>query len=150
MSKGGECTNLKITYKKAFVVACVVLAVLVTLTMYNTFAVPGPFTVPKPYSADLVPEIVFTVDTIDFTYSSGTQQYTSCDVVVRNTHASDSFSGSVSVILKDTVPATIASGSNTFSSLAAGSTATVTVTLVWTAGKTVADLGTSTLLVMPT
>lgn len=137
-------------YKKAFAITTIILLATVALNVYNTLAVPGPFTIPKPYTADLVPEIVFTVDTIDFTYSSGTQQYTSCDVVVRNTHASDSYSGSVSVILKDTVPATIASGSNTFSSLAAGSTVTVTVTLAWTAGKTVADLGTSTLLVMPT
>jgi len=139
--KGGDKLSLKIGYKKGFAVTFAALLVLVSLNLYSTVrGVSGPFTIPKPYTADLVPEVVFTVDSITFHYVVATQQYDTCSVVVRNIHASASYAGTVTVTFEDVNDVAVASGSATFTAVSAGATTTVPITLTWTAGKTVAHV----------
>jgi len=126
----------------------ITLLSVVGLNVYNTLAVPGPFTIPKPYTATLVPEVVFTVDSITFDYNTATKIYDDADVTVRNTHSSQGFAGNVIVTLYDSLNAAVSSGSNTFSTVAAGMTTAVTVSLSWISAKTVADVVNGTIQVI--
>jgi hypothetical protein len=99
------------------------------------------FTVVKPYLVQIsttTPKL--QVNAISLTYDASANQYLSASVTVANTDAANPHSGTVHVVLKDASGVTIASGSQSTDSIAASSSASITVSLSWTSGKTVADV----------
>jgi len=89
------------------------------------------------------------IDNLTFNYDVNSNQYTSVDISVHNYGGSPK-TGTVYIKLYNSVPTEIASGSASTGSVNAGATVVVSVSLSWSAGKTVSDLQSGRAVIVPT
>jgi len=78
-----------------------------------------------------------------------TKTYSNLQVALQNNDNANSYTVNVYVTLYDSSGNTVASGSYTGVALGTGASATISVPLTWSTGKTVADVATGSIIVEP-
>jgi len=108
------------------------------------------YSIVKPFAATLTfTEPVLKVEAVDFGayFDPDTNQYTSCDVTVKNYDTGAAHSGTVYVYLYDASGNEVASGQLSFDPLSPNAQVTLTVSLTWVSGKSLDDVASGRVVV---
>lgn len=128
-----------------WVAVCLAVSIL-SAVGYSAYALTS-YTIIKPFTLTLTTAATpFDISSVNFAYDPGTNQYPSCTLSIVNS-GSQSVTATVYVYLKNATGSTVANGQLT-QAFSPG-TITVTVTLTWASGKTVADVAGGYIVIQP-
>jgi len=129
------------------------LCLIVLAASMLTFTIASAateYSIVKPFAATLTfTEPVLKVEAVDFGayFNPDTNQYTSCDVTVKNYDAQYAHSGTIYVYLFDANGDQVASGQLSFDPISPNDQVTLKVTLTWAEGKSLSDVASGRVVV---
>jgi len=126
------------------------IALAASMLTFTIASAATEYSIVKPFAATLTfTEPVLKVEAVDFGayFDPDTNQYTSCDVTVKNYDAGAAHSGTVYVYLYDASGSEVASGQLSFDPLSPSAQVTLTVSLTWVSGKSLDDVASGRVVV---
>jgi len=126
------------------------IALAASMLTFTIASAATEYSIVKPFAATLTfTEPMLKIESVEFSpyYNATLDQYTSCDVTVKNYDTSTAHSGTVYVYLYDAAGDVVASGQLSFDPISPSGQVTLTVTLTWVSGKSLDDVASGRVVV---